>query len=174
MFTLKSIGIFDGQTGEELFSPEQTEEGAYTFPMPDRSVTVRGTFVQITEEKESEAAEDGTGTEEGTALGSVQMNAAGAYAAARSGSTSSQLRAKIGRIRVFSDSSEQIKTYNEGMLGVDGKAAFCLNPLVNFQSGSVTAVNLLEYGLKQSDITACALYIKYVYEHTELTDNQKI
>ena len=63
MFTLKSIGIFDGQTGEELFSPEQTEEGVYTFPMPDRSVTVRGTFVQITEEKESEAAEDGTGTE---------------------------------------------------------------------------------------------------------------
>ncbi|MCI9227479.1 MAG: VaFE repeat-containing surface-anchored protein [Dorea sp.] len=173
MFALKSIGIFDGQTGEELFSPEQTEEGAYTFPMPDRSVTVRGTFVQITEEKESEATEDGTGTEEGAALGSVQMNAAGAYAAVRSGSTSSQLRAKIGRIRVFSDSSEQIKTYNEGMLGVDGKAAFCLNPLVNFQSGSVTAVNLLEYGLKQSDITACALYIKYVYEHTELTDNQK-
>lgn len=171
MFELEKVTAVGAGTGEELFILEPAGEEAYAFWMPDQDVAIRTVFARrMAEEpaKDTEAAE-----ESGEVIEPAPMNAVSSYAAARSGSTSSQLRAKIGRIRVYNDNSEQIKTYNEGMLGVDGKAAFCLNPLVNFQSGSVTAVNLLEYGLKQSDITACALYIKYAYEHNELTDDQK-
>lgn len=179
MFTLEKLTVMDAVTKEELSEPERTEEGAYAFLMPGRDVTVRGTFVRKEDSEKNGTANESAGAESIAEDGAdiaeelVQPQAARVYAAARAGGTSSQLRAKIGRIRVYNDNSEQIKTYNEGMLGVDGKAAFCLNPLTNFASGNVTAVNLLEYGIKQSDITACALYIKYAYEHNELTENQK-
>ncbi len=178
MFVLEKLIVMDAATEEEMPGPERTEEGVCTFLMPGRDVIVRGTFVRREESDKNGAADETAGAEDTAEDGAdiaepVQINAARAYAAVRAGGTSSQLRAKIGRIRVYNDNSEQIKTYNEGMLGVDGKAAFCLNPLTNFAGGNVTAVNLLEYGIKQSDITACALYIKYAYEHNELTENQK-
>lgn len=168
-YRLEKAAVLEEETEEEIPGVEWRESDKLTFAMPDRDVLIRCEFAAALEEMKEEKESAGAAEET-----KEPMQAAGNRVfVARARHTSSQLKEKIGKVKLCRDNGEERKTYNEGMLGVDGSAAYCLDPLVNFESGDVTPVELSDCGLSKEDVTTCALYIKYIYEYSELSVEQK-
>ena len=52
-------------------------------------------------------------------------------------------------IVVADNNNKLVKTFNEGMLTVDGKQAFCIDVGKGFRTGACTSKNALDYGISQ-------------------------
>ena len=86
----------------------------------------------------------------------------------------SALKGNIGNI-VLADNNNVVHGYwSEGLLGVNGVQAYCINPTIGFQSSSCSAVDALGYGIPQDTLTQCAMAGPLVYNgYNDLSTDQK-
>lgn len=186
------VKILDEETQEEVLFAEWAKKEEFSFQMPEKNIVIHAEFAPAVQKQEESSKgndavewkeafagledleagiQEESGTEGSRDGRAVQPKSGRMYAAVEAGAISEQLKKGIGRIRVYNDANVEVKSYNEGMLAVNGAQAFCANPLAGFKSGSVTAVSPLEYGMTQHDVTVCALIHQYAQEYTSLSED---
>lgn len=66
--------------------------------------------------------------------------------------------------------------FQEGILGVNGEVAFCMDPDIDFRSGAVTSADILS-AVSQAQLDEIAMrahYVRNVYQGSRLSENTRI
>lgn len=89
--------------------------------------------------------------------------------------TSHSIAKGVGKVSQY-DNGTYIHDFNEGVLGVNGEVAFCMNPNVGFKSGTVSSASILTV-VSQAQLTEIALrahFVRDLYHDNYLSDNARI